>query len=370
MNIRFRWLAGAVLVLWVSFAQAAFHLFALDQLYSNADGSVQFVVLRETAGMNGENFWAGQSLRATPTGGAAQVLPFTTNLPNSATANRRVLVATPEFAALGIVTPDYIMPANFLPTGAGQVRYSGMPSSIDYAALPTDGVNALSISGAIVQNVATNFAGASASVVPAAAPIATVVEFYHSGLDHYFITDRALEIAILDAGLPPSTGWARTTREFNVYTAAGPGTSPVCRIRIPPENGDSHFYGRGTTECNETLQKFPTFVNEDSEFFHVVLPVAGVCPAGTIPVYRVLTPKTRPDANHRYTIERSIRDLMESQQHWQVEGDGDDRVVMCVPPTASAAPAPAPAPVAPPPAPPAPPPMPDPTEPPYYPGYP
>ncbi len=77
----------------------------------------------------------------------------------------------------------------------------------------------------------------------------------------------------------------------------------MCRIRIPPENGDSHFYGRGTTECNETLQKFPTFVNEDSQFFHVVLPVLGVCPAGTIPVYRVFTPKTRPDANHRYTID-------------------------------------------------------------------
>ncbi len=139
------------------------------------------------------------------------------------------------------------------------------------------------------------------------------------------------EIAILDAGVPPITGWARTTRSFNVYTAAGPGTSPVCRIRIPPENGDSHFYGRGTTECNETLQKFPWLQLEESEFLHVVLPVAGVCPAGTIPVYRVLTPKTRPDANHRYMIDAGIRDLMVSQQHWQAEGDGPDLVVMCAP---------------------------------------
>ena len=254
MKTQFRWLAGAALVLWASFAQAAFHLFRLEQLYSNADGSVQFVVLREASGSNGENFWAGNPLRATPAGGAAQQFNFPTNLPSSATANRRVLVATPGFAALGIVTPDYIMPANFLPIAAGQVNYAGV-DQINYAALPTDGVNALSRSGAAVQNVATNFAGASASVVPAAAiPIATVVEFYHQGLDHYFITDRAPEIAILDTGV--HTGWARTTLEFNVYAAAGPGTSPVCRFRIPPEYGDSHFYGRGTTECDETLRSF------------------------------------------------------------------------------------------------------------------
>ena len=27
--------------------------------------------------------------------------------------------------------------------------------------------------------------------------------------------------------------------------------------------GDSHFFGRGTAECNETGEKFPAFVLED-----------------------------------------------------------------------------------------------------------
>ena len=50
-------------------AHAAFHLFRFDQVYSNADGTIQYVVLREITGSDGEGFWAGQALRATPTGG-------------------------------------------------------------------------------------------------------------------------------------------------------------------------------------------------------------------------------------------------------------------------------------------------------------
>ena len=355
MNIRSRWLVGAAFILWASLAQGAFHMFRLEQLYTNADGSVQFVVIRESSGSNGENFWTGQSLRATPTGGAQRSVTFSSDLPSFSTANKRVLVATPGFAALGLVTPDYEMPANFLPINGGTVDYAGV-NQITYAALPTDGVNALSSSGAVVSNVATNFFGAMGSVVanPPGNPTAVAVEFYHAMLDHYFITHIANEIAILDAGVTIK-GWTRTGQSFNVYSAAGTGTSPVCRFRIPPEKGDSHFYGRGTAECDETAIKFPTFFNEDSQFFHVVLPVAGVCPAGTIPVYRVFS--DRPDANHRYMIDAAIRDLMVSQQHWLAEGDGPDKVVMCVPPVAASVnPAP--------PAPPIPP------EPPGYPGYP
>jgi hypothetical protein len=340
MNIRPRWLAGAALILWASLAQAAFHTFRLEQLYSNADGSVQFVVLHESNGSNGENLWNGNALRATPTGGAQRTSFFEKDLPSN-TANRRVLVATPGFAALGIVTPDYTMPANFLPINGGTVSYAGV-SQITYMSLPTDGVNALMSSGAVVPNVATNFFGATASVVPSAPiPTAVAIEYYNQSLDHYFLTHIAAEIAILDAGVTIK-GWVRTGQSFNVYTAAANGTSPVCRFYIPPGKGDSHFYGRGTAECDATAAKNPSFINEDPQFFHVMLPAAGVCPAGTIPVYRVFS--NRADANHRYMISAAIRDLMVSQQHWLAEGDGPDLVVMCVPPAASAAGSPNPSP--------------------------
>jgi hypothetical protein len=158
-------------------------------------------------------------------------------------------------------------------------------------------------------------------------PPATVVEFYNASLDHYFITWMPGEIAILDAGTTIK-GWARTGRVFAAHTTPQSGTSEVCRFYIPPESGDSHFFGRGATECSETRAKFPTFVLEDPQYMHVALPAAGTCPAATVPVYRVFSNRT--DANHRYTTDRAVRDQMVTMG-WLAEGDGPDQVVMCAP---------------------------------------
>ncbi len=322
-------------------------------------------------GSNGENFWAGQAfLRATPAGGAARVLHFTTNLPSAATANRRVLVATPGFAALGIVTPDYTMPANFLPIGAGQVNYAGVGFDQLRGAADRRRQRVVKVRrrGAergdqFRRRVGQRRARRGHSdrvrgrVLPSRAR-----SLFHYG-------SRAGDQRSSTPACRRSRAGHAPRCEFNVYAAPGPGTSPVCRIRIPPEYGDSHFYGRGTTECNETRREVSyvrrTRIRSSSTWSCRSQACAR---QARFNVYRVFTAIPAGDANHRYTIERSVRDLMESQQHWQVEGDGDDLVVMCVPPTASAAPAPAP--VAPAPAPPAPPPMPDPMDPPYYPGYP
>jgi hypothetical protein len=67
---------------------------------------------------------------------------------------------------------------------------------------------------------------------------------------------------------------------------------------------------------------------EATEFMHLALPVNGVCPAGTYPVYRAFS--NRGDANHRYTMSRRVRDHM-GTRGWLAEGDGADRVVMCAP---------------------------------------
>ena len=155
----------------------------------------------------------------------------------------------------------------------------------------------------------------------------TVVEYHHTGLDHYFITWMPNEIAILDAGTQIK-GWMRTGHSFKTYTTAQAGTSPVCRYYIPPGLGDSHFFGRGTVECNATGQKNPTFVLEDPAFMQTFLPAAGACPASTTPVYRVFS--NRVDANHRYMTDRSVRDQMVAKG-WLAEGDGPDLVVMCAP---------------------------------------
>jgi hypothetical protein len=156
---------------------------------------------------------------------------------------------------------------------------------------------------------------------------AIVIEYYHAGFDHYFITWMPGEIAKLDAGTE-IRGWARTGYSFKTYTTAQSGTSRVCRYYIPPGLGDSHFFGRGTVECNETGQKNPSFVLEDPSFMQMFLPAAGVCPTGTTQVYRVFS--NRPDANHRYMTDRVVRDQMVAKG-WLAEGDGPDLVVMCAP---------------------------------------
>ena len=72
-----------------------------------------------------------------------------------------------------------------------------------------------------------------------------LVEYLNPSLDHYFITWAAGEIAILDAGTT-SRGWQRTGHTFKTYPTAQPASSSVCRYYLPPQYGDSHFFGRAS----------------------------------------------------------------------------------------------------------------------------
>ena len=164
-------------------------------------------------------------------------------------------------------------------------------------------------------------------LVSAPATTMPAIEYHHRTFDHYFITWMPDEITKLDAGTQIQ-GWTRTGYSFKTYTTAQSGTSPVCRYYIPLVLGDSHFFGRGTVECNETGQKNPTFELEDPAFMHMLLPAQGVCPANTTKVYRVFS--NRPDANHRYMTSKVVRDQMVAKG-WLAEGDGPDLVVMCAP---------------------------------------
>ena len=156
-------LLAAMLALCALPVHAAFHLFRIDQVYSNATGNVQYVVMREVTGSNGENFWAGQSLGTTsPTSGNKQFM-FPTNLPSSATASRSVLIGTAGFAAMGVIAVDYTMPDGFIPTAGGTLSYAGV-DQISLPALPTDGATAINRNGASVAAMPTNFAGTTVTI--------------------------------------------------------------------------------------------------------------------------------------------------------------------------------------------------------------
>ena len=330
--MKFRTLATSCLLAALALpAQAAFHLFAIAEVYSNSDGTLQYVVLREMTGSNGENQWLGNKFETTNAAGIKKEITFGANLPSSSTASRSVLLATAGFAALG-VAPDYTIPDRFVPTDGGRLQYAGFTDQITIPPLPVDGATAINRNGGAVTPAPKNFANATATVT--ATPV-TSVEFYNASLDHYFISSLAPDIDALDSGR--ISGWIRTGLSFKVHPSAasgGGGASPVCRILIPPP-ANSHFFSASPQECAETLTKFPFMTKETDDAFFIALPVtagatAGTCPVATAPVYRVFN--NRPDGNHRYTTDPAIRDLMVSMGG-VAEGYGNDAVIMCAPVT-------------------------------------
>ena len=313
-------------------AAASFHTFELEQLYSNADGSIQFIVLKESAGFNGQEFLTGHLVTSTQPA-VQHTFPFLNDLPSSSTSNRSFLIATAGFAALGIIAPDYVMPAGFLFTDGGTVNYAGV-DSITYAALPTDGVNALNRNGTTSQNQPKNFAGASGTVPAGANPnTVTVVEYHHSVFDHYFITPVPDEIAKLDARTPPFEDWSRTGFSFKAYVnATAPvGSVAICRFfndHFAPKS--SHFYAAHGFGCEATLSRFPDWLLEDDKLFNTMLPDdGGGCPAGTIPVYRLYNNGMGAAPNHRFVTSLTERQKM-IDLGYVPEGAGIG-VGMCVP---------------------------------------
>jgi hypothetical protein len=144
--------------------QAAFHLWQINELYSNADGTVQFVELTALAG--GQQFLAGHNL-VSSSGASQNTFTFGSNLPGD-TAGKRMLIATQGFAALGIVTPDYTVPNNFFFRTGGTVNFANA-DVWNHPALPTDN-RSLDRSGSSITNSPTNFAGATGNVQPVVAP--------------------------------------------------------------------------------------------------------------------------------------------------------------------------------------------------------
>src|SRR3990172_391829 len=140
----------------------AFHLYDINELYSNPDGSVQFIELA-VGNVDGESFWQGHTISVTQPadsgyGTTTHSFVFPSNLPSSATANTKVLIATQGFANLGIVTPDFIVPSGFLFFDGGTVNFADA-DSLSYSALPTNGTLSLNRNGTTGTNSPTNFAG-------------------------------------------------------------------------------------------------------------------------------------------------------------------------------------------------------------------
>ena len=150
-------------------ALATFHLWNISEIYSNADGTVQYIELFTT--FNSQQFTIGTRIRASQ-GASSNDFVFPSNTP-SPTGGHHVLLATADFASLpGAVTPDFTLPDGFLFSPDGIVNYIGA-NSLTYDCLPADGTLSLHCDAndgvsctatSVGVNSPTNYAGATGSI--------------------------------------------------------------------------------------------------------------------------------------------------------------------------------------------------------------
>ena len=142
-----------------SSAQAAFHLWTVRELFTNLDGSQQFIEL--FCPSSGQTVIGGQQIQVTDQAGTTT---HTFTIPSNVsgdTTNHAYLIATSGFAAAaGAVTPNAIVPSSFLFPAGGTINFFGTPTSNAYTALPTNGVLSRVVPGGTNQvNSPQNYAG-------------------------------------------------------------------------------------------------------------------------------------------------------------------------------------------------------------------
>jgi len=136
----------------------------------------------------------------------------------------------------------------------------------------------------------------------ALASAVTVVEYYSTTLDAYFITGRANEQALLDG----ATGFRRTGMSFQAAEASVASTtlSRICRFYISVSNPftSSHFYGKEGSDCEGIrAQNVPGFSWEGYDFATVKPDANNVCPVGNEPLFRGFRAEVNgKTSNHRY----------------------------------------------------------------------
>jgi hypothetical protein len=149
-------------------ARANFHLWVVNEVFSNADGTVQFVEF--TTGTDFQELIGTHAAEFRQNGAVIGSAPFGTNLSTTLTAGHALLIATPGFQAAAGIEPDYLMPASSIPVATvDAVRMSAAPlTELDFTAgtLPLDGVHSLNRDTGVAAATPTNFAGEVGSIAP------------------------------------------------------------------------------------------------------------------------------------------------------------------------------------------------------------
>jgi hypothetical protein len=187
--------AGFVVLLAAVPARALFHLWQIEEVFSNADGTIQYIEFHTTSTFD-QNLMLNHVLTSNQGLTVLDSYTFPSNL-GTPTQNKFFLVATPAFAAAAGIEPDYTLPAaGFIQLGVTDtltlVAAFTPPFSFDPPPLPTDGVHSLDASAGfpavVADNTPTNFAGQTGHLVPE--PEATALGITAAGALGFFARRR------------------------------------------------------------------------------------------------------------------------------------------------------------------------------------
>ena len=125
-------------------ALAASHQWRFNELFSNADGTIQFIEMQECCGFTGETSLSSKWILAVH---VDHKYTFRSNLTGN-TANKYLLLATQGLADTpGAPAPDFIIPNGFLPLNGDTLEYAPYYDTATriYGALPQDGISSLEV---------------------------------------------------------------------------------------------------------------------------------------------------------------------------------------------------------------------------------
>lgn len=150
------------------------HTWRINEMFSNPDGTIMFIELKECCGGANETALNNKVISNTTLGNSytiiGNILPFPIC---NCTSSAHFLLATQGFADLpGAPIPDRIMPVyagGFLNLAGDTLNYSVYDPHV-HGAIPTDGIGSLQRDGSITVNSPTNLAGDTASVIARCKP--------------------------------------------------------------------------------------------------------------------------------------------------------------------------------------------------------
>ena len=164
-------LTPVILITVTSTLPAGSHLWKVNEIFSNDDGSVQFIELHECCGASGEIYLTGIEVTSRATGAVFEFPEFL----DVDTSRKHLLLATEAFAALpGAPRPDYTIQNGFVGLDGDTIWYGEDRNydSFTYAkgVLPVDGRNSIQLTDfaddqfTISENSPTNLAEESGTV--------------------------------------------------------------------------------------------------------------------------------------------------------------------------------------------------------------